>query len=48
MSAPRQTVSGGLAKTPDVPVETRRTVSWDAVVAGALSCLTGTTRRVLR
>lgn len=48
MSDPRQTISGVLAKTPDVPVETRRAVAWDAVVAGALSCQTGTKRLVLR
>lgn len=35
MTAPTQTVSGVPADTPDVLVENRRAIAWDAVIAGA-------------
>lgn len=36
MTAPTQTISGVPADTPDVLVETRRAIAWDAVIAGSL------------
>lgn len=36
MTAPTQTLSGVPADTPDLVVENRRAIAWDAVIAGAL------------